>query len=387
VYNPITRKVIRIRSVIFNEAWTPFPLSSLGELISLPVYHSNDSGEPLYSLIVFDDFEDEPFVRLPIVAPPSAIILARQLASEATLVLRRATNHRSRSERALSQTYDAPTFLAPTSALSIVEPCSFKKAMKSPGKAHWLLATEKEFSSLISKGTWHMVPFTSPVRVIGCSWKFKLKRDSSGSIVKYKARLVARGDMQHLDFATGFAPTVRYTTLRVLLVLACHYDLETDQMDVVSAFQHADIVSDIFMEQPEGYHTPSATSTRLVCKIDKALFGIREAPRAWNTLLSSWLLSFGFSQSNVDPTIFTITSNRRLYVLAIYVDDCILVGRSGPFIYNFKSAFSTRFDIEDLGPASWVLDFCIVRDRTARTLTLSQSQHAEDILKKFGMAT
>ena len=265
--------------------------------------------------------------------------------------------------------------------------CSFKKVMKSPDKDHWLLAAQKEFSSLISKGTLHLVPLIFPMRVIGCSWKFKLERDRSGAIIKYKARLVARGDMQHLDFASVFAPTLRYTTLRVLLALACHYDFEIEQMDVVSAFLHADVVSDIYMKQSKGYHTPFATGTRLVCKLDKALYGICEVPRARNALLSSWLISYGFSQSNVDPVIFTITFPTLLYVLAVYVDDCIIVGRNGPFIYNFKSAFSTRFDNKDLGLASWLLGCNIVRDRSARTLTLSQLQYASDILEQFGIST
>ena len=112
------------------------------------------------------------------------------------------------------------------------------------------------------------------MRTIGCSWKFRIKRDSSRAITKYKTRLVARGDMQHLDFAFAFAPTVRYTTLLVLLALACHYDLEIEQMHGVSAFLHADVVSDIYMEQSEGYYTPSTISTRLVCNLDKAFYGI-----------------------------------------------------------------------------------------------------------------
>ncbi len=93
--------------------------------------------------------------------------------------------------------------------------------------------------------------------------------------------------MQHVDYASLFAPTVRYTTLRVPLALACHHDLEIEQMDVVSAFSHADVVSDIYMEQPEGYHVPSSIGIRLVCKLDKTLYGIREAPRASNSLFSS----------------------------------------------------------------------------------------------------
>jgi hypothetical protein len=118
-----------------------------------------------------------------------------------------------------------------------------------------------------------------------------------------------------------------------------------------------------------------------------ALYGIREAPRAWNILFTSWLVSFGFTQSLVDHAVFTISVTDFLYILAIYVDDCILVGRNGPFILNFKTAFSLRFDIEDLGPASSLLGCYIVRDRVFRTLTFSQSQYVEDIRDHFGMTT
>ena len=117
--------------------------------------------------------------------------------------------------------------------------------MKSHAKANWLLATDKEFPSLTSKNTWHLVPLASPMRVFGCSWKYKIKRKSTGDVIKYKVRLVARGDMQIVDYSSVFAPTVRYTTLRVLLALACYNDLEIEQMDVVSAILHADVVSDI----------------------------------------------------------------------------------------------------------------------------------------------
>ena len=95
--------------------------------------------------------------------------------------------------------------------------------------------------------------------------------------------------------------------------------LKIEQIHVVSAFLHADVVSDTYMEQPEGYYTPSAHGTRLVSKLHKALYGIREAPRAWNALLSSWLVSFGFSQSSVDPAIFTITSTTLATLCSSYL--------------------------------------------------------------------
>ena len=193
--------------------------------------------------------------------------------------------------------------------------------------------------------------------------------------------------MHDLGYTSVFAHTTRYTTLRVLLALACYHDLEIEQMDVVTAILNADVTSDIYMEQHESYHIPSSSGTRLVCKLDKALYCIREAPRAWNIFFTFWRVSFGFTQSLVDPAVFTIFVTDFLYLLAIYVDDCILVGRTGPFILNFKAASSLRFDIENLGPASWLLGRSIVRDRVLRTLTFSQSHYVEDIRDHVGITT
>ena len=84
-------------------------------------------------------------------------------------------------------------------------------------------------------------------RVIGSLWIFKLKRDSNGQVIKFKARVCARGDQQtyEVDYHETFAPTLRYTTLRVLLSLACSLDLEIEQFDVVTAFLTADVDEDI----------------------------------------------------------------------------------------------------------------------------------------------
>jgi hypothetical protein len=270
VYNPVTNKVIRSRSVVFDETWLHQPTSptTTGEPPTTPLpalSPPNASGETLQSHPLTDDdeFDDDP--SLPQTLPNSAAITraaneARLQAAMDALALRKATNPRSRSEIARAQAYAAATPLpdydesAIPAALSVVEPSSYKKAMKSHDKDHWRLATDKEYSSLTAKKTWHLVPLTSTMRVIGCSWKYKIKRDGTGAIVKYKARLVARGDMQDLDYASVFAPTVRYTTLRALLALACHHDLEIEQMDVITAFLNADVISDVYMEQPEGYH-------------------------------------------------------------------------------------------------------------------------------------
>ena len=135
-------------------------------------------------------------------------------------------------------------------------------------------------------------------------------------------------------------------------------------MDVViTAFLNADVESDIYMEEPQGFGSTVADGPRLVCHLKHALYGIRETARAWNALLAAWLISYGFTQSLVDPGVFVLFVERLIYILAVYVDDSILTGKAGKFFVEFKTSFSARFEIEDLGPTSWLLGCRIDRDR------------------------
>ena len=165
------------------------------------------------------------------------------------------------------------------------------------------------------------------MKVIGSSWKFILKRDKEGNINKYKARLIARGDQQEPVWNFVFSPTVRYTSLRVLLAIACHQDLEVEQMVVNTSFLNADVETNVYMLHPEG-HEVTSKNGELVCHLRKALYGIREAPRALNALLTEWFVSYGWKQSLVDPGIFTSIYDLLLYILGLHVDDSILCRES-----------------------------------------------------------
>jgi len=149
--------------------------------------------------------------------------------------------------------------------------------------------TQHEFNSHIQNGRWELVPRQPHMEVIESSWKFKLKRNQSGLITKYNVRLVARRDMQETNWTSVFAPTHRYTSLRVILALVAHHDYEIEQMDVMTAFLNANVVFEIYMDQPQGFRKTTKDGGELVCKLKKALYGIREAPRAWNSLLIEWL--------------------------------------------------------------------------------------------------
>ena len=282
-------------------------------------------------------------------------------------------------------------FAAPSiAAENIPDPKSFKQATcaANPFAADWKAASDKEMDSHWKNGTWTLVRLPYGRKAIGCTWVYKTKRGKSGEILKRKARLCFRGDRQKfgIDYQAVFAPTVKYQTLRTLLALAAYYDLEVEQFDVVTAFLNADLTdSEVYMSQPDGYIKYDDKGVPFVCKLNKALYGLKQAPREWNQLLTAWLVKYGFTQNLADPGCYTISSDGHLYVLAVYVDDCILVGKGGPFIVNFKAAFGKRFKIEDLGAVSWLLGCEITRDRRNKIIRIGQRQFCIDMLEQFGM--
>ena len=96
-----------------------------------------------------------------------------------------------------------------------------------------------------------------------------------------------------LDFLDTFNPTVAFSTLRLLFALAAHYNLDIQQTDIDSAFLYADLQEEIYMDQPEGFRRWTHTGPRLVCKLRKAVYGLKQAPFEWNTLFHSFLVGYG----------------------------------------------------------------------------------------------
>jgi hypothetical protein len=119
--------------------------------------------------------------------------------------------------------------------------------------------------------------------------------------------------------------------------------------------------------------------------LKKSLYGLKQAPRNWNTTITAWLEEYGLSQSKVDPGIFVSIKEGELYVLALYVDDNIIVGLAGSFNVGFKSAFGVRFSMQDLGPMSWLLGMTVERDRGNRIIRIGQQQYVLDMLERFNV--
>ena len=154
-----------------------------------------------------------------------------------------------------------------------------------------------------------------------------MKTNADGSFERCKACLVAQGYSQKkgLDYEETFSPVVRSESVRSVIALASKNDLKLHQMDVTTAFLNGDLEKEVCMKQSEGFLVEGQENS--VCRLKRSIYGLKQSPRCWNQALDAQLKMMDFKQSASDPCIYTSASD-GLFILAVYVDDILLAGRS-----------------------------------------------------------
>ena len=268
-------------------------------------------------------------------------------------------------------------------------PTTYRQAMASPEALKWKEALDKEMKSCEDLKVWSLVKRSDLPRganVLPCKEVFKVKVDEHGEIEKHKARVTPKGFRQRygVDYNETFARTGQYKTLRVHLSLVAKWDHELVQLDVPSAFLHADLEEDVYMELPEGYEQPG-----MVCKLHKSLYGLKQSPRNWDKLAHAFLTGdMGFKATVSDPSLyFRRSRSGRLMMIYRFVDD-MQGSHHAEDAEEFKehlALLQRRFDIKSLGKATWMLGMRITRDRKARTITLDQELYVTKALERYGL--
>ncbi|GKD94477.1 putative ribonuclease H-like domain-containing protein, partial [Tanacetum coccineum] len=140
--------------------------------------------------------------------------------------------------------------------------------------------------------------------LLGTKLVFRNKKDERGIVIKNKAKLVAQGYTQEegIDYDEVFSPVARIEAIRLFLAYASFKDFVVYQMDVKSAFLYGKIEEEVYVCQPPGFEDPDFPDR--VYKVEKALYGLYQAPRAWYETLSTYLLENGFQREHIDKTLF-----------------------------------------------------------------------------------
>ena len=159
------------------------------------------------------------------------------------------------------------------------------------------------------------------------------------------------------------------------------------QMDVNNAFLHGDLDEEVYMSLPPGFHSKRECISNLgcsplVCKLNKSLYGLKQASRQWFAKFSYTLLNFGFVQSKADYCLFTYTKGSSFTVLLVYVDDILLTGNDLGCITDLKHLLNTKFGLKDLGSLKYFLGLKVAR--SDRGISLNQRKYCLEILQDTG---
>ena len=265
------------------------------------------------------------------------------------------------------------------------DPETFSQAISCNESELWYNAMKDELDSMKSNEVWDLVELPKGVQAISCKWVYKTKRDSLGNIERYKARLVAKGFTQKegIDYTETFSPVSKKDSLRIILALVAHLDLELQQMDVKTAFLNGDLEEEVYMKQPEGFS--SREGEHLVCKLKKSIYGLKQASRQWYYKFHGVITSFGFIENPMDQCIYQKVSGSKTCFLVLYVDDILLATNDKGMMHGVKQILSKNFDMKDMGEASYVIGIKIHRDRSRGILGLSQETYINKILERFWM--
>ncbi|GKC87033.1 putative ribonuclease H-like domain-containing protein [Tanacetum coccineum] len=185
--------------------------------------------------------------------------------------------------------------------LSQIEPKKVTQALTDPS---WIEAMQDELLQFRLQKVWRLVDLPKGKHAIGTKWVYRNKKDERGIVVRNKARLVAQGYTQEegIDYDEVFAPVARIEAIRLFLAYASFMGFIVYQMDVKSAFLYGTIEEEVYVCQPPGFEDPQFPDK--VYKVEKALYGLHQAPRAWYETLSTYLLENRFRRGTIDKTLF-----------------------------------------------------------------------------------
>jgi hypothetical protein len=189
--------------------------------------------------------------------------------------------------------------------------------------------------------------------VVSSKWIYKIKHATDENIEKHKARFVARGFSQKegIDDKEAFALVARYTSIITIVALATKMKWKLHWMDVKTTFLNGVIEEEMYIEQPQRFEVEDRKNH--VCRVKKALYELKQSPRAWYGRIDSFLMSLSFTKSKADPNLYFKFMNDEPFILLLYVNDLFLT-REEKLNTDCKNKLVAMFEMKDLGVMHYI---------------------------------
>ena len=259
-------------------------------------------------------------------------------------------------------------------------PGNWSQMLQHAHYAGFQAAARKGYSTLESQNTWECIRIDSinDSTVLPVMWVFTYKFDEDGYLIKYKARLVVRGDLHQNQKEDTYAATLATRVFRTLMSVAAHFDLDIYQLDAINAFTNAILDETVYIKCPDGFTTPS-----YYLELKRALYGLPRSPLLWFNDLSATMRKLVLEPVPECACLFT---NDKLIVFFFVDDICVLCHPRNLDSYDtFRSQLINEYEMRDMGELKWFLGIRVVRDRSQRKLWLCQDSYIQKIIAKFGL--
>jgi hypothetical protein len=333
-----------------------------------------DHSEGVHTRIQHRDANVEP----PVVPIPFSILGESSNVLSDIVTPRRSNRPHSRPKHL--EDFVADLCLYTSCFLSQMDPKNIKMALTDP---FWVEAMQEELQQFLKLNVWEKVILPKHEKAINTKWVFRVKKDERGVVIRNKARLVVQGfyQIEGLDYDEVFAPVARLESIRLFLAYASYMQFIVYQLDIKSAFLYGKIHEDIYVNQPPGFEDHEFPNH--VFKLNKALYGLHQAPRAWYETLSQHLMQNGFSRGTIDQTLFTKKVNDDLLLVQIYVDDIIFGSTNVEMCKDFEKLMKSQFEMSAMGVMTFFLGLQVQQSKYG--IYIHQSKYVNDVLSRFKM--
>ena len=161
----------------------------------------------------------------------------------------------------------------------------------------------EEYNSIMRNKTWDLVELPKDKVPIGSKWLFKSKLKEDGSIDKFKEILVSKcySQQEGIDFEETYELVAKLNTIRLLVSLATKHNWRIHQLDVKYSFLNGDLKEEVYLVQSEGFVQKG--QEQLVCRLKKAIYGMKQAPSSWYIKIDTFFKQQGFLKSKNDSSL------------------------------------------------------------------------------------